>query len=125
MAHASLPVCRNADTLKRLQDTEKLQKEQTEAAYVNLDISNEEKEKGNQVSPVGLTILLHVVVVACRHTGSSAVCREGHNLAVFVCVGFRVLIYELEDGILGILYPAYMHTPVSATCDCKHGVQLI
>lgn len=41
--------CRNADTLKRLQDTEKLQKEQTEAAYVNLDISNEEKEKGNQV----------------------------------------------------------------------------
>ena len=41
---------RNADTLKRLQDTEKLQKEQTEAAYVNLDISNEEKEKGNQVS---------------------------------------------------------------------------
>ena len=44
-----LCVCRNADTLKRLQDTEKLQKEQTEAAYVNLDISNEEKEKGNQV----------------------------------------------------------------------------
>ena len=42
--------CRNADTLKRLQDTEKLQKEQTESAYVNLDISNEEKEKGNQVS---------------------------------------------------------------------------
>ena len=40
---------RNADTLKRLQDTEKLQKEQSEAAYVNLDVSNEEKEKGNQV----------------------------------------------------------------------------
>lgn len=40
---------RNADTLKRLQDTERLQKEQAEAAYVNLDVSNEEKEKGNQV----------------------------------------------------------------------------
>lgn len=45
-----MSVCRNADTLKRLQDTEKLQKEQAEAAYVDLDISNEEKEKGNQVS---------------------------------------------------------------------------
>ena len=41
---------RNADTLKRLQDTEKLLKERTEEAYVNLDVSNEEKEKGNQVS---------------------------------------------------------------------------
>ena len=41
--------CRNADTLKRLQDTEKQLKDQTEAAYVNLDVSNEEKEKGNQV----------------------------------------------------------------------------
>jgi len=41
--------CRNADTLKRLQDTEKLLKERTEEAYVNLDLSNEEKEKGNQV----------------------------------------------------------------------------
>ena len=43
-------MCRNADTLKRLQDTEKLLKERTEEAYVNLDVSNEEKEKGNQVS---------------------------------------------------------------------------
>lgn len=42
--------CRNADTLKKLQETEKLLKERTEAAYVNLDISNEEREKGNQVS---------------------------------------------------------------------------
>lgn len=40
---------RNADTLKKLQETEKLLKERTEAAYVNLDVSNEEREKGNQV----------------------------------------------------------------------------
>lgn len=45
----NLPGCRNADTLKKLQETEKLLKERTEAAYVNLDISNEEREKGNQV----------------------------------------------------------------------------
>lgn len=49
-------VCRNADTLKRLQDTERLQKEQTEAAYINLDVSNEEKEKGNQVFPLLKTL---------------------------------------------------------------------
>jgi len=36
--------------LKRLQDTEKLLKDRTEEAYVNLDLSNEEKEKGNQVN---------------------------------------------------------------------------
>ena len=35
--------------MKRLQDTEKLLKDRTEEAYVNLDLSNEEKEKGNQV----------------------------------------------------------------------------
>ena len=43
---------RNADTLKKLQETEKLLKERTEAAYVNLDVSNEEREKGNQVGHV-------------------------------------------------------------------------
>ncbi len=41
--------CRNADTLKRLQDTEKKLKEKREAEYINLDLSNEEREKGNQV----------------------------------------------------------------------------
>lgn len=46
--HKALTEHRNADTLKRLQDTEKLLKERTEEAYVNLDLSNEEKEKGNQ-----------------------------------------------------------------------------
>lgn len=35
--------------MKRLQDTERQLKEQTEAAYVNLDVSNEEKEQGNKV----------------------------------------------------------------------------
>ena len=56
--YGSVFACRNADTLKRLQDTEKLQKEQTEAAYVSLDISNEEKEKGNQVSCMDYSSLL-------------------------------------------------------------------
>ena len=50
--------CRNADTLKRLNDTERALKEQREKAYVNLDLSNEEKEKGNQVrrAPVSTVI---------------------------------------------------------------------
>lgn len=42
--------CRNADTLKRLNDTQKKWKEKKEQEYVNLDLSNEEREKGNQVS---------------------------------------------------------------------------
>lgn len=46
--HKALTEHRNADTLKRLQDTERQLKEQTEAAYVNLDVSNEEKEQGNK-----------------------------------------------------------------------------
>ena len=40
---------RNADTLKRLQETEKKLKEQQTKAYISMDISNEEREKGNQV----------------------------------------------------------------------------
>ncbi len=44
------PACRNADTLKRLQETEKKLKEQQTKAYISMDISNEEREKGNQVS---------------------------------------------------------------------------
>eukprot|EP00884_Botryococcus_braunii_P003465 jgi/Botrbrau1/13119/Bobra.0187s0076.1 len=39
---------RNADTLKRLNETEKKLKEKREREYINLDISNEEREKGNQ-----------------------------------------------------------------------------
>ena len=42
--------------MKRLQDTEKLLKERTEEAYVNLDLSNEEKEKGNQVTTYDLLL---------------------------------------------------------------------
>ena len=42
-------LCRNADTLKRLQETEKKLKEQQTKAYISMDISNEEREKGNQV----------------------------------------------------------------------------
>ena len=42
--------CRNADTLKRLQETEKKLKEQQTKAYISMDISNEEREKGNKVS---------------------------------------------------------------------------
>ncbi len=42
-------LCRNADTLKRLQETEKKLKEQQTKAYISMDISNGEREKGNQV----------------------------------------------------------------------------
>ncbi|KAL4437043.1 hypothetical protein ABPG75_004182 [Micractinium tetrahymenae] len=43
----SLTEHRNADTLKRLQETEKALKDAQQAAYINLDLSSEEKEKGN------------------------------------------------------------------------------
>ncbi|CAL5222224.1 g4557 [Coccomyxa viridis] len=46
--HKSLTEHRNADTLKRLQETEKKLKEQQTKAYISMDISNEEREKGNQ-----------------------------------------------------------------------------
>ena len=42
--------CRNADTLKRLNDLERRIKDQKEQAYINLDKSNEGREKGNQVT---------------------------------------------------------------------------
>lgn len=44
----SLTEHRNADTLKRLQDTEKALKEKQEQEYVNLELSAEEKDKGNE-----------------------------------------------------------------------------
>ena len=40
---------RNADTLKLLHETEKKLKQQTEQAYVNMDLSTQEREKGNKV----------------------------------------------------------------------------
>lgn len=50
--HQLLPLAagasRNADTLKRLQETERALKETQQAAYVDLDISSAEKEKGNE-----------------------------------------------------------------------------
>ena len=42
-------LCRNADTLKRLQETEKKLKEQQKTAYVDMDASAREREAGNQV----------------------------------------------------------------------------
>lgn len=43
----SLTEHRNADTLKRLHDTEKALKDRKEEEYVDMDKCNEEKEKGN------------------------------------------------------------------------------
>ncbi|PRW58562.1 Heat shock STI [Chlorella sorokiniana] len=43
----SLTEHRNADTLKRLQETEKALKDAQQEAYINLDLCAEEKEKGN------------------------------------------------------------------------------
>lgn len=37
--------------MKRLNDTEKKLKERKEKDYINLDVSNEEREKGNEVLP--------------------------------------------------------------------------
>lgn len=59
----SLP-CRNADTLKRLQETEKKLKEQQTKAYISMDISNEEREKGNKVSA-------HITLVNCAAVESN------------------------------------------------------
>ena len=44
-------MCRNADTLKRLQEAEKKLKEAQTKAYISMDISNQEREQGNKVSP--------------------------------------------------------------------------
>ncbi|KAK9903222.1 hypothetical protein WJX75_000014 [Coccomyxa subellipsoidea] len=44
----SLTEHRNADTLKRLQEAEKKLKEQQIKAYIDLDLSNKEREAGNQ-----------------------------------------------------------------------------
>lgn len=43
----SLTEHRNADTLKRLNETEKAIKDAKEAAYIDLELCSEEKEKGN------------------------------------------------------------------------------
>ena len=43
-------MCRNADTLQRLNDTEKALKVQQDEAYVNMDLALEERNKGNEVS---------------------------------------------------------------------------
>ncbi len=42
---------RNADTLKRLQEAEKKLKEAQTKAYISMDISNQEREQGNKVTP--------------------------------------------------------------------------
>ena len=47
MYNKSLTEHRSADTLKRLNETEKALKDATEAAYVNMEICSEEKVKGN------------------------------------------------------------------------------
>ena len=44
---------RNPDTLKRLNETERKMKEKKLQDYINMDLSNEEREKGNQVRPLG------------------------------------------------------------------------
>ena len=41
--------CRNPETLKRLNETERKMKEKKLQDYINMDLSNEEREKGNQV----------------------------------------------------------------------------
>ena len=41
--------CRNADTLKKLQQAEKQVKEQQQSAYVDLEKSEEERKLGNEV----------------------------------------------------------------------------
>lgn len=47
MYNKSLTEHRSADTLKRLNETEKALKEANEAAYVDMDLCSQEKEKGN------------------------------------------------------------------------------
>ncbi|KAF5831022.1 hypothetical protein DUNSADRAFT_13691 [Dunaliella salina] len=44
----SLTEHRNADTLKKLNDTEKIIKERKEQAYINMDLCNQERDKGNE-----------------------------------------------------------------------------
>eukprot|EP00891_Asterochloris_glomerata_P001859 jgi/Astpho2/1859/Aster-00384 len=46
--HKALTEHRNPDTLKRLNETERKMKEKKLQDYINMDLSNEEREKGNQ-----------------------------------------------------------------------------
>ena len=47
--HLDFHLCRNADTLKRLNDAEKLLKQQQADEYINMDVATEERNKGNEV----------------------------------------------------------------------------
>lgn len=51
---------RNAETLKRLNEAEKKLKEEQVKAYIDLDVSNKEREAGNQVSPPVTAVVLHI-----------------------------------------------------------------
>ena len=50
--------CRNADTLKKLQQAEKQLKEQQQTAYVDLEKSEEERKLGNEVHQRSPTLVL-------------------------------------------------------------------
>ena len=104
--------CRNADTLKRLQDTEKLQKEQTESAYVNLDISNEEKEKGNQVSPAKQSLSRHMIVIASQHNES---CADSFEKSRTLHVSWLCFRKAQHRSRLGLPVPLQVctHTPAA------------
>ena len=71
---------RTADTLAKLNDAEKKLKEQREAEYINLDISNEEREKGNQVcAQSGITPINHTTTTGMHTIVTRQACVTGHQ----------------------------------------------
>lgn len=75
-----LLVYRNPDTLKRRNDTEKRLKERRDNDYINLDLSNEEREKGNEASACLSVLEASETVFLCLHDSFPS------QLALVVCL---------------------------------------
>lgn len=74
----SLTEHRNADTLNKLREAEKVLKERREQEYINMDVANEEKDKGERAAGqrwwknYGLRILLRILLTVSVGTAAIA-----------------------------------------------------
>ncbi len=96
--------CRNADTLKRLQETEKKLKEQQTKAYISMDISNEEREKGNQVCKSLICCRLTRIFRAFRFLWVSCVTAIGdHAWSAMLCLSCSCHLYPYACYDVGLV----------------------
>ncbi|KAK9838651.1 hypothetical protein WJX74_000655 [Apatococcus lobatus] len=78
--HKSLMEHRNADTLKRLNDTEKALKQQQDEAYVNMDTALEERNKGNEAFKLQKYDEAHAHYTEALKRGPPSVNEEAYKL---------------------------------------------